>query len=71
MVCEFQINAFFSLYAVTELKYERIAPKLDGDNINGSTEFRFTVPATSEYFTRYIKNMLIFYLTVVIYICFF
>jgi hypothetical protein len=37
---------------VLEIKTERIKPKIDGNTFDGSSEFRFNVPASSDYFTR-------------------
>ena len=40
------------LLLVNEIKYEQIPALLDGDDFNTSNEFRFVVPARSDYFTR-------------------
>lgn len=41
------------LFAVNEIKYEKIPVHMDGDTFDLSKEFRFVVPASSNYFTRY------------------
>jgi hypothetical protein len=38
---------------VLEIKTEKIKPQLDGTNFDDSTEFRFNIPASSDYFTRF------------------
>jgi len=42
----------YTIFLVTEMKYEKILPQIDGANFDASKEFRFNVPAQSEYFTR-------------------
>jgi len=37
---------------VSEIKYEKIYPTMDGPDYSSSKEFRFNIPATSDYFTR-------------------
>ena len=44
-----KLNFFVS---VEEIRYERILPKLNGANVAASTEFKFTIPPSSDYFTR-------------------
>lgn len=44
-------NNYFFL-VVSEIKYEKIKPTMDGNTIDESNEFRFNIPATSDYFTR-------------------
>jgi hypothetical protein len=39
--------------AVSEIKYEKIPAQMDGDTFDASKEFRFTIPANSDFFTRY------------------
>lgn len=40
------------LFPVTDIKFEKIVPKIDGDNWDSAKEFRFSILPTSEYFTR-------------------
>jgi hypothetical protein len=42
----------FFFCTVSEVKYEKIKPQFDTLGINECTELRFTVPASSDYFTR-------------------
>jgi hypothetical protein len=41
------------MFLVLEIKTERIKPKIDGSTFDSSSEFRFNVPASSDYFTRF------------------
>lgn len=52
------------------MKYEKILPQLDGDNFAGAKEFRFSIPAQSEFFTRYYKTFTAAVAVVVIFLLF-
>ena len=58
VVCEV-VRMFFVLflnifvnYTVQDIKYEIISPVIDGRDLKSSTEFRFHIPPSTEYFTR-------------------
>jgi hypothetical protein len=42
-----------TFFLVLEIKTEKIKPQLDGTSFDDSTEFRFNIPASSDYFTRF------------------
>jgi hypothetical protein len=37
---------------VSDIKYEKYAVNMDGDNFDDSRDFKFSIPASSDYFTR-------------------
>ena len=39
-------------FTVSEVKYEKIKPTYDAQTVDASTEYRFNVPASTDYFTR-------------------
>ena len=43
---------FIFFFAVIDTKIEEIAPTLNAATLDESTELRFTVPASADYFTR-------------------
>lgn len=41
------------LFAVTDVKYEKILVQKDADDFDSSKEFRFNIPPNSDYFTSF------------------
>ena len=55
--CLFEVLSFLLTYYFFsrldfDVVYEMIHVKFEGSSINESKEFRFTIPPSSEYFTR-------------------
>jgi hypothetical protein len=52
-------------FLVLEIKTEKIKPTMEGSTFEGSKEFRFNIPASSDYFTRfsvcYFVTKIVFY----------
>ena len=40
------------IFSVSEVKYEKVYPTIDGVDIQNSTEFFFVIPPSLDYFTR-------------------
>lgn len=41
------------LFSVQEIRYEKLAPQLDANTLNESTELKFTIQPNTDYFTRF------------------
>ncbi len=39
-----------------EIRYERIKPTFDGQNVDGSQEIRFCIPPSIDYFTSFLTD---------------
>jgi len=45
-------SLYYYFFKVSEVMYEEILPTLDASTLDDATEWRFTVPAVKDYFTR-------------------
>jgi hypothetical protein len=49
------------LFLVQEIKYEKILPTFDGEDLKSSQEFYFVIPPSLDYFTRYFLLFVVFF----------